>query len=105
MFAGLAALVITGWQAMSYREQVRLLQQEFAGLPPLLLLQLLAAAALAVVGGLQESGSFKPIRIADLHKPVVLRPQRIDFAAVNHRGRVFARLPSVAGIAPVPPIS
>ena len=44
---------------------MRLLQREFVGLPLPLLLQLLAAAALCLAGGLRISGEFKPVALAD----------------------------------------
>ena len=50
------------------REHLRLTQQEFEGLPLPLLAQLAAAVAVAVLGGLQVSGTFKPIRVADVPK-------------------------------------
>ncbi|KAL4425340.1 hypothetical protein ABPG75_009356 [Micractinium tetrahymenae] len=92
---GLALLVYTGYQAMTYREALRLTQQEFEGLPLSLLGQLVAAVAACVLGGLQVSGSFAPIRVADVPKPAVLRPQRTDFAVFNHRGSLLAQLPHI----------
>ena len=50
------------------RENARLLQQEFTGVPISLLLQLLVSATVSLLGGLQASGSFRPIRIADMPK-------------------------------------
>ena len=47
------------------RENLRLAQQEFQSLPLSILLQLAVAAAVCVMGGLQASGEFKPIAIAD----------------------------------------
>lgn len=53
------------WCASADREDLRLTQKEFVGLPFPLLLQLLAAAALCLGGGLQVSGEFKPIALAN----------------------------------------
>ena len=52
------------------REHLRLMQQDFEGLPAALLLQLGAAVAAALLGGLQAdvSGTFRPIRLADAPK-------------------------------------
>lgn len=47
------------------RENMRLAQQEFHGLPPPLLWLLAAATAICLLGGLQSSGQLKPISIAD----------------------------------------
>ena len=49
---------------------MRLMQQDFEGLPAALLLQLGAAVAAALLGGLQAdvSGTFRPIRLADAPK-------------------------------------
>ena len=50
------------------RENLRLTQQQFEGLPLALLAQLAAAVAVCVLGGLEVSGGFKPIRVADVPK-------------------------------------
>lgn len=50
------------------REALRLTQQEFEGLPLVLLAQLVAAVAACTLGGLGVSGSFLPIRVADAPK-------------------------------------
>lgn len=47
------------------RESLRVTQQEFEGVPLPLLLQLVAAAAASLLGGLQAWGTFKPIALAD----------------------------------------
>jgi hypothetical protein len=50
------------------RENLRLTQQQFEGLPLALMAQLAAAVAVCVLGGLEVSGGFKPIRVADVPK-------------------------------------
>ena len=47
------------------REDLRLAQREFVGLPLPLLAQLLAATALCLAGGLRASGEFRPVALAD----------------------------------------
>lgn len=47
------------------REDLRLTQQEFEGLPAPLLTLLAAAVAVSLVGGLHASGELKPISLAD----------------------------------------
>ncbi|KAL4446666.1 hypothetical protein ABPG77_007910 [Micractinium sp. CCAP 211/92] len=95
LVVGLALLFFTGYQAMTYRETLRLTQLEFDGLPLNLLAQLVAAVAACTLGGLGVSGSFQPIRVADVPKPTVLRPHRSDFATFNHRGSLLAQLPHI----------
>ncbi|PSC76541.1 membrane magnesium transporter [Micractinium conductrix] len=96
VLAGLALLLFTGYQATSYRELLRLTQLEFEGLPLTLLAQLGAAVAACVLGGLQVSGSFVPIRLGDTPKPEIMRPHRTDFAVFNHRGTLLASLPHMS---------
>lgn len=98
LLVGLALLVWTGYQAMTYREALRLTQQEFSGLPPPLFMQLLAAVTACVLGGLQTSGGFAPIRVSDAPKPVVMRPQRTDFVTFNHRGTLLGCLPHMKAL-------
>lgn len=50
------------------RENLRLTQQPFEGLPLSLIAQLAAAVVVAALGGLQVSGTFQPIRISDVPK-------------------------------------
>lgn len=47
------------------RETLRLEQLEFTGLPGSLLLNLVVAAVIGLVGGVQYWGNFSPIRLAD----------------------------------------
>lgn len=47
------------------RETLRLEQLDFTGLPGSLLLNLVVAAVVGLVGGVQYWGSFSPIRLAD----------------------------------------
>ncbi|KAL4516730.1 hypothetical protein Ndes2526B_g05308 [Nannochloris sp. 'desiccata'] len=87
---GLGMLVYTGYQAMTYRESLRLTQQEFVGLPVSLLSLLAVAVAVSLVGGLQSSGELKPILLADAPQPTVLRPQQIDFVTFDGRGSILS---------------
>lgn len=95
---GIGLLVYTGYQAMTCtslvplhlistlclptssihisppadRENVRLTQQEFQGLPLSLLWMLCIAVAVSMVGGLQSAGELKPISLADSPQYVVV---------------------------------
>ena len=55
-------------RAPADRENLRLTQQQFEALPLALLAQLAAAVAVCALGGLQVSGTFRPIRISDAPK-------------------------------------
>lgn len=60
------ALTTLLWTACpADREDLRLAQREFVGLPLPLLAQLLAATALCLAGGLRASGEFRPVALAD----------------------------------------
>jgi hypothetical protein len=50
------------------REHLRLTQQQFDGLPLTLLAQLLTAVAVCALGGLNVSGTLRPIRVSDVPK-------------------------------------
>ncbi|KAI3434917.1 hypothetical protein D9Q98_002971 [Chlorella vulgaris] len=104
VLAGLALLLATGYQTITYREHLRLTQQQFDGLPLTLLAQLLTAVAVCALGGLNVSGTLRPIRVSDVPKTVVARPQRTDFVVFNHRGGLLANLPQLQQLPMVPEI-
>ncbi|KFM28909.1 hypothetical protein F751_4073 [Auxenochlorella protothecoides] len=104
VIASLLLLGLTGYQAMQYRETLRLEQLEFTGLPGSLLLNLVVAAVIGLVGGVQYWGNFSPIRLADNPRPIHLRPLRPEFMAFTHRGEVLSSLPHIRAAASVPTI-
>lgn len=56
------------------REDLRLAQKEFEGLPAKLLIQLLGSSFVCLLGSLKASGQFKPIALADIIRWAVILP-------------------------------
>lgn len=87
--AGLAIFLYAAWSTLSYRDMLKLTQQEFEGVPLLVKVEVLLASIVCMWGSLQISGNFKPSSALKGQRGLDADTVRWDFMSMNHRGQAM----------------
>jgi len=87
--AGLALFLYAAWTTLSYRDMLKLTQQEFEGVPLLVKAEVLIASVVCMWGSLQISGNFRPSSALKGQGGLDADTVRWDFMSMNHRGQAM----------------
>mmetsp|Transcript_16938 Transcript_16938/g.47277 ORF Transcript_16938/g.47277 Transcript_16938/m.47277 type:complete len:103 (-) Transcript_16938:51-359(-) len=86
---GFIIICYSAWQAVAYRNNLKLSHEPFYGLPVDILGELLVGSALACVGGMGMAGELRPITFLASEQSLRVNTHRLGFMTFNHRGRAF----------------
>lgn len=89
VFFGLALFMYAARSALSYRDMLKLTQQEFETVPLIIKVEVLIAAVTCMWGSLVVSGDFKPVSALKNQRGLDANMQRVEFMSLNHRGQVM----------------
>ncbi|GMH36392.1 hypothetical protein BSKO_04260 [Bryopsis sp. KO-2023] len=87
--SGVALIMYTAYAVVLYRDEMKLTQQEFEGLPPQLVTLLAGAVGIATLGMYRLSGDLRPIAVTKGQHSMDLNSLRTDFMSFNHRSRAI----------------
>lgn len=86
---GIALLLHVTYEAIKYRELLKLLQEEFESLPNALTAEVAAGSVIATAGAFLLAGSLRPITATKQGRASDVGGLRTDFVSFNLRSKAF----------------
>ncbi|PKA51530.1 Membrane magnesium transporter [Apostasia shenzhenica] len=82
-------LAHAAYSTVQYRGMLKIMEEEFSGPPPNVIIELLLGLALCAIAGLAVPEKFHSILPYSEENRVVSLPANLDFMIFNHRGRAL----------------